>query len=1225
MQLSLFQVGILGLFLYTALPASAQCVFLFNHYDTLVIGEMGSGYALTASTPQVPFNATTNETWLSLSKNDSTITVTSTQSNETPNQRTGYITISQSGVCTETITLVQPGKTCLRGIDGTQGRKFWAAFLENRYPSSEKTLTTNLVFAALHTASGTITNPHTGWSSSFTVPAKDIRTVHIPEAQAYNTTGETINERAVYIETSADVSVYAVNFQEMTSDAAVILPVEALGDEYYSISFNGNRGQVNTSDDKAPEEFLIVATENNTIVTIVPKSKTGGGKPAGNPYTVRLQKGQSYLVKSDVTGTTDSELNYASITGSYIKSNKLVAVFAGHKRAHVGCYGDNNRDHLYEQLLPLRLWGTQYLVVPTHLSQDLYRVLAIHDNTKFSINDTEQAPLNKGEYRDFSINQNETAFIDADHPVSVALFAKSMNCTGMQIGDPFMIILNPAQNMTKELTFTPLPSSNIPVHYINITVGKQSKHLTRLVNESTGKEVPVSFTDIPSRDYAYARIPIEEATHSLTNEMGFTAYAYGAGNADSYGYLVGARFNHLQEPEMVRDTAYCVDETPQPLSVFDGNDLLWYTTNDFEQETGSTAAPIFSTSSPATYIYYVSYLKECSESPRKKLTIVVENPPNDPVIGTPISQSNASFCAGENDTLTVYSATAEIFEWYRNNQKIDGASGATLSVTESGTYQAKAATSHLCYAANPSNLFEVTAHELPGAPDISNTSICKTGVIPSLPVASSGNYLVWYNENSAEINEPVLQNSAAETTTYYISQKSNATNCEGAAATWVYTVNNLPDVTISGTSYFCEKSDTALTASGAISYLWNTGATSASITVNTVGAYSVTGTDHNSCKNTAQVTISEKPLPFVKAALNDTTVCHGSSLWLNVLGSTTGTVSWNVAYPVIIDHTQYIIAIATNECGSFRDSALVTHVPLPAVAPMDPLRTCENSEIILTVKSAIGDIHWNVPDTIFTAVASDTYTVYATNLCGTASQTVPVTVVPLPRVVANNDTTVCYERGVTLCTQQHTGALSWNGPPTVKVTGPQTYTVTASNECGTVSDEMAVDIFAPIRFTVPNPLPPYKYKRYYEQELSFENAEHPVYLRWLGSLPDGMMITADGILRGTPMVTGYNFNSHHFTLFLEDSHSCTTSQEFSLPPLFSAPNTIIRDGGENSHFLPDFNLEIYNRQGILLHKGKGWLGTSGSSQVSPGTYFYKVDVMQDGEQHQYMGYITVLQ
>jgi hypothetical protein len=1065
-----------------ALPAFAQCVSLFNSYDTLVIGELGSGYTLNPAASQVPFTATTDVTWFSLSENISGITITSTESNDAIGERIGHITISQNGTCAEIITIVQPGKTCLRGIDGTQGRKFWAAFMENMYLNSQFALTTDLVFASSTATSGTITNPHTGWVSSFTMPAKDIHTVHIPEVQAYNTVGETVNNRAVYIETSADLSVYALNFQNFTSDAAVILPVEALGDEYYSISFNGNMGANN--DDRTPEEFLIVATENNTLVTIVPKNRTGGGKPAGNPYTIRLHKGQAYLVKSDVTGSTDDESNYASITGSYIKSNKLIAVFGGHKRAHVGCRGNNSRDHLYEQLLPLRLWGTQYLVVPTNLPQDLYRVLASHNNTQLSINGVAQSPMNKGEYRDFSISQDQVAFIDADHPVSVALFAKSMDCTKESTGDPFMIILNPVQNMTRALTFSPLPSTGIPEHYVNITVKKQSKHLTRLVNEGTGQNVALSFTDIPNQDYAYTRVPIEVATHSLRNGMGFTAYAYGAGNADSYGYLVGARFNHLQEPDMVCDTSYCVDEPPKPLSAFDGNDLLWYQTDDFENESGDPVAPVFTTDHPATYTYYVSYLKECSESPRKKVSIVIKALPDAPAL------THTAICQNETEPAAPAASEEYTFLWHDESNLPIGTPTTLQTANPGATTYYITQKNDTTGCEGPAATWVYTVHDLPDAPTLTHTAICQNETEPAVPAASAGYTFLWYDDNNLPISAPTtLQNVTAETATYYISQKNNTTNCEGLVAKWEYIVNSLPVVTISGTDYFCEDSVAELTALGAINYLWSTGATSTSVTINAAGTCHVTGTDHNSCKNMAYITISERPLP---------------------------------------------------------------------------------------------------------------------------------------QVTANNDTAVCMNRNVTLGTRKHIGTLSWNAPTTVKVTEPQTYTVTASNECGTTSDDMAVDIFTPIRFTAPNLLPPYNYRKYYEQELLLENAALPVYLRRIGSLPDGMTITANGILCGMPSVTGYDFNSHRFIVVLKDSHGCTASQEFLLEPHFSAPNAIIRDGGENSHFLPDFDLEIYNRQGILIHAGRGWLGMSEGSQVSPGTYFYKVTVVQDGVQHQYMGYVTVL-
>lgn len=151
MQLNLFRTGFVGLFLCVALPALAQCVQLFSRYDTLIIGEPGSGYTLTASS-QLPFTALTDVTWLSLTKSGSSITITSAQSNDTYSERIGRITISQDGSCRETLTVVQPGKTCIRGIDGTQGRKFWAAFSENMYLNSQSQLTTNLVFTSLTAA-----------------------------------------------------------------------------------------------------------------------------------------------------------------------------------------------------------------------------------------------------------------------------------------------------------------------------------------------------------------------------------------------------------------------------------------------------------------------------------------------------------------------------------------------------------------------------------------------------------------------------------------------------------------------------------------------------------------------------------------------------------------------------------------------------------------------------------------------------------------------------------------------------------------------------------------------------------------------------------------------------------------------------------------------------------------------------------------------------------------
>jgi hypothetical protein len=515
-----------------------------------------------------------------------------------------------------------------------------------------------------------------------------------------------------------------------------------------------------------------------------------------------------------------------------------------------------------------------------------------------------------------------------------------------------------------------------------------------------------------------------------------------------------------------------------------GHTFVWYSGINLP----AGGEPLLQNTTPGVTTYFVIQkdLATGCEGPTAIWTYTVHDLPAMPAL------SGATLCKDGAIPAVPAAPAGHTFVWYNGNNVETGHApslqNTTPGVTTYFVIQQDDVTG--CKSATAAT-WTYTVYALPTAPALSGAFTCKNGVVPAVPVAPAGYIFLWYNAGNLPVNAPALQSSATETTTYYIIQQNTATGCKSAtAATWIYTVHALPNVAISGAAYFCATRDTMLTASGAMTYLWNTGAKSAVIMASAAGTYRVTGTDHNGCSATAQTSIIEKPLPLV---------------------------------------------------------------------------------------------------------------------------------------VANNDTVVCLDREVTLGTLKHVGALHWDSPQTVRVTGPRTYTVTATTECGAMSDEMAVDAFAPIRFIIPNRLPPYNYRKVYEQELSFENAERPVYLRWTGTLPDGMMITPDGILRGMPIVTGNNLNSHRFTLFLEDDHSCTATQEFTLPPHFHAPNAIIRDGGENSHFLPDLDLEIYNRQGILLHKGRGWHGNSGSSRVSPGTYFYKITIIQDGEPRQYMGYITVLQ
>jgi len=98
------------------------------------------------------------------------------------------------------------------------------------------------------------------------------------------------------------------------------------------------------------------------------------------------------------------------LTGSYVHSDKPVAIFSGHQRATLPISLTNvpefsSRDCLIEEMPPLNVWGKNAFLTPfaPGINQDpsfsdLYRILAGYDSTVVSINGTKVATLMKGQF-----------------------------------------------------------------------------------------------------------------------------------------------------------------------------------------------------------------------------------------------------------------------------------------------------------------------------------------------------------------------------------------------------------------------------------------------------------------------------------------------------------------------------------------------------------------------------------------------------------------------------------------------------------------------------------------------------------------------------------------------------------------------------------------------------------------------------------------------------------
>lgn len=373
---------------------------------------------------------------------------------------------------------------------------------------------------------------------------------------------ETPTKMAFHIEADDDIRVYANSQAKTTSEAMLIYPIKSLGTEYMVMSYYSdpiiNNGFIDRYS-STPSQFVIIATENETTVEIIPSGKTL--KNGLSTHSIELQKGESYLVQADLRLDENIDL-----TGTEVKSDKPIAVIGSHQRAKVPQYESigTSRDILLEQLPPLKVWGTNAFIVPfpdmpTHPNiqndDDFFRILAYYDNTIVNFNGQFDITLNKGEFFEEAINEEYN--INSDKPILVATFKKSSTTQGdLFDGDPFMMIIPTAELYLNDYTFfsvqayeliqTGISSRYVKVYnnqYVTIIIQEQFVNSLVLDGQSIN---PNLFKTIPQTDYVYAHIEdIGDGTHNISAAANFGIYIFGIGPANSYGYVGGMNLNPI--------------------------------------------------------------------------------------------------------------------------------------------------------------------------------------------------------------------------------------------------------------------------------------------------------------------------------------------------------------------------------------------------------------------------------------------------------------------------------------------------------------------------------------------------------------------------------------------------------------------------------------------------------------------------------------------------------
>jgi gliding motility-associated-like protein len=427
----------------------------------------------------------------------------------------------------------------------------------------------------------------------------------------------------------------------------------------------------------------------------------------------------------------------------------------------------------------------------------------------------------------------------------------------------------------------------------------------------------------------------------------------------------------------------------------------------FSWSTGATSpALVITPSSSSTYSVWVS-----SGTCKDSTSITVNVNPN-PVAAA----SSATICAGTSGVITASGGNS--YSWSNSSTS----PSITVSPTTTTIYSVTVTGAGGCTDVTTAT---VTVNQAPTASISGNISLC-VGDNTILTASGGGTYSWNTGATSATINV------TPPSSTHYTVTVTNAGGCTNTAVVAV-TVSPPPVANISGNNTLCAGSSTVLTATGGGLYAWDTGPTTAAITVTpaTTTNYSVI-VSIGSCADTAYYTVTVNPVPTANiSGINQ--LCKGTSTTLTATGG--GTYLWNTGSasssitvsPSSTGSTTYTVTV-TNAGGCTAAAVVtVTVYPQPTAIIAGPASICSGSSVVLTATGG-GNYLWSTSEITssisITPTATSNYSVLVSIGTCTAVASYTVTVLPTPVATAQSSVVINIGDNTTL-TATGGGSYSW--------------------------------------------------------------------------------------------------------------------------------------------------------------------------------------------------------
>ena len=694
-----------------------------------------------------------------------------------------------------------------------------------------------------------------------------------------NTPFNTVLPQGLRIESDAPITAYYEINHILNPDIFALKGSSALGTAFYTPF----QTYLSNYYPQSKAGIDIVATSDNTEITVTPSVNLAGGYPAGVAFTIELDEGETYALRAEGAAASQHP------SGTYITSNQPIAVTISDDSLLGEFYTPGNcQDIIGDQAIPLSTAGTEHIAVKGNLNgPDKVFILGTEENTSLSIDGNFVWTLSAGETYTHTLS-NPAAYYETSAPV-IALHMTGFGC---EVGGA---ILPPVScTGSNEVAF--VRSSNDFVGMkILVPAGAEGDFT---FNGAAGNVAAVNFSAVPGtgNEWMYANItgnafiPTGGASRLVNSTAKFHLGIIngGATSGTRYGYF--SDFANYEHSTFTSDNQLCAGETAELFAspILDAT-YDWTGPNNFTASGNEIELGPLTVDDAGLYIV-TGTAGDCEILPDTLEVFVAPQPPVPDLIFPD------ALCEGDDWSFTALTSADE-WTWSDSEGNLISADSTDSFVNatpdDAGAYSLTVVTESCTSESAEFDLVVYTTEEAPLNDD--PIEICDGSSLALSPNATLPNAVWEWTAPDASITEVeelfIAVTDASDAGVYTLGGTSNG--CPILSASVQVALSSAAPVALTVPDFLCNDSPTvSVTADDVYSGSWsatcaNCLSGSGVLTPESAspGFIDITYISDNPCGQTATVTVEIGTVP--DASVPNWTDCEGMGT-VQLSGATPG-------------------------------------------------------------------------------------------------------------------------------------------------------------------------------------------------------------------------------------------------------------------------------------------------------------------------------------------------